>query len=233
MNFPFHLKFANFEISAHLIFETLAFLVGFQYYLLLRKKEKDLLTSEERLWILIAVCIGALFFSRFIAVMEHIQLITSSTPILFYYSQKTMVGIMIGRIGCFLAGLEDGTYGSETSLIWGIDFGDGIKRHPTQIYEIIFLGSLTISFKFLENAKIVSLTLDKFKFFKSNHLPDGFKFKIFLFSYLLFRFCIEFIKPVYPFSFGLSFIQISCLTGIFYYLFLGFLSVFIHTNRYS
>ncbi|MBK8393893.1 MAG: prolipoprotein diacylglyceryl transferase [Leptospiraceae bacterium] len=266
MNFPFHLKFANFEISAHLIFETLAFLVGFQYYLLLRKKEKDLLTSEERLWILIAVCIGALFFSRFIAVMEHIQLITSSTPILFYYSQKTivggllggliaveitkkilkikyssgdimtyplLVGIMIGRIGCFLAGLEDGTYGSETSLIWGIDFGDGIKRHPTQIYEIIFLGSLTISFKFLENAKIVSLTLDKFKFFKSNHLPDGFKFKIFLFSYLLFRFCIEFIKPVYPFSFGLSFIQISCLTGIFYYLFLGFLSVFIHTNRYS
>ena len=49
------------------------------------------------------------------------------------------VGTAIGRIGCFLTGLEDDTYGRPTSLAWGIDFGDGIKRHPTQIYEIFFL----------------------------------------------------------------------------------------------
>ena len=35
------------------------------------------------------------------------------------------VGTAIGRIGCFLAGLHDGTYGTATALPWGIDFGDG------------------------------------------------------------------------------------------------------------
>lgn len=40
------------------------------------------------------------------------------------------VGIAIGRIGCLLAGLQDDTYGTPTSLPWGIDLGDGIRRHP-------------------------------------------------------------------------------------------------------
>ena len=79
MSFPFNLKLGMLEISSHLLFETLAFLIGFQYYLRLRKQEQDLLTSEERLWILIAVCVGALLFSRFIAVMEHIQLVNSDS----------------------------------------------------------------------------------------------------------------------------------------------------------
>jgi len=45
------------------------------------------------------------------------------------------VGIAIGRIGCYLAGLDDFTYGTPTSLPWGHDFGDGILRHPVQLYE--------------------------------------------------------------------------------------------------
>jgi phosphatidylglycerol:prolipoprotein diacylglycerol transferase len=45
------------------------------------------------------------------------------------------VGIAIGRIGCYAAGLEDFTYGTPTSLPWGHDFGDGIPRHPVQLYE--------------------------------------------------------------------------------------------------
>ena len=49
-----------------------------------------------------------------------------------------MVGTVVGRIGCFLAGLNDGTYGNPTSLAWGVDFGDGIARHPTQLYDILF-----------------------------------------------------------------------------------------------
>jgi len=43
--------------------------------------------------------------------------------------------IMVGRVGCFLAGLGDMTYGTPTALPWGIDFGDGIPRHPVQLYE--------------------------------------------------------------------------------------------------
>ena len=46
------------------------------------------------------------------------------------------VGLAIGRVGCFLAGLHDDTYGLPTALPWGVDFGDGTPRHPTQLYEI-------------------------------------------------------------------------------------------------
>jgi prolipoprotein diacylglyceryltransferase len=45
------------------------------------------------------------------------------------------VGIAVGRIGCFFAGLDDFTYGTPTALPWGRDFGDGVMRHPVQLYE--------------------------------------------------------------------------------------------------
>jgi phosphatidylglycerol---prolipoprotein diacylglyceryl transferase len=45
------------------------------------------------------------------------------------------VGVAVGRIGCYLAGLDDFTYGTPTALPWGHDFGDGISRHPVQLYE--------------------------------------------------------------------------------------------------
>jgi phosphatidylglycerol:prolipoprotein diacylglycerol transferase len=45
------------------------------------------------------------------------------------------VGIMVGRIGCFAAGLPDFTYGTPSALPWAYDFGDGVPRHPVQLYE--------------------------------------------------------------------------------------------------
>src|SRR5207244_3468250 len=45
------------------------------------------------------------------------------------------VGVAVGRIGCCLSGLEDFTYGTPTTLPWGHDFGDGVLRHPVQLYE--------------------------------------------------------------------------------------------------
>jgi phosphatidylglycerol:prolipoprotein diacylglycerol transferase len=45
------------------------------------------------------------------------------------------LGIVVGRFGCLFAGLPDRTYGTETSLPWGVDLGDGIARHPVQMYE--------------------------------------------------------------------------------------------------
>jgi phosphatidylglycerol:prolipoprotein diacylglycerol transferase len=59
------------------------------------------------------------------------------------YAIPLAIGIAIGRIGCFLTGLSDNTYGNPTSLPWAINFGDGIPRHPTQLYEIVFLLALT------------------------------------------------------------------------------------------
>jgi prolipoprotein diacylglyceryltransferase len=43
--------------------------------------------------------------------------------------------IAVGRIGCFVEGLDDMTYGTPTTLPWGVDFGDGVRRHPVQLYE--------------------------------------------------------------------------------------------------
>jgi len=62
--------------------------------------------------------------------------ITQSTGDRFVF--PILVGLCIGRIGCFLEGLPDHTYGIPTQLPWGVDFGDGIPRHPTQLYEIAF-----------------------------------------------------------------------------------------------
>lgn len=45
------------------------------------------------------------------------------------------VGVVVGRWGCFFAGLPDRTYGTPTSLPWAVDLGDGIGRHPVQLYE--------------------------------------------------------------------------------------------------
>jgi phosphatidylglycerol:prolipoprotein diacylglycerol transferase len=45
------------------------------------------------------------------------------------------LGIAIGRWGCLFAGLADETYGLPTSLPWGVDLGDGVPRHPVQLYE--------------------------------------------------------------------------------------------------
>jgi phosphatidylglycerol:prolipoprotein diacylglycerol transferase len=56
-----------------------------------------------------------------------------STGLIFVPAFATSV--VVGRWGCFFSGIEDNTYGVPTSLPWGHDFGDGILRHPVQLYE--------------------------------------------------------------------------------------------------
>lgn len=112
-----------------------------------------------------------------------------------------IVGTAIGRIGCFLTGLSDRTYGIATSLPWGVDFGEGIYRHPTQLYEIIFL-----------------LGLMAFLNIRSRYLrQEGDLFKFYAIAYLSFRLLIDFIKPDFHPILGLSAIQIACVLGLLYY----------------
>jgi prolipoprotein diacylglyceryltransferase len=54
------------------------------------------------------------------------------------------IGIAIGRLGCYHAGLDDFTYGTPTNLPWGHDFGDGILRHPVQLYESAAMAAFAI-----------------------------------------------------------------------------------------
>ena len=107
------------------------------------------------------------------------------------------IGIAIGRVGCFLAGLPDDTYGTPTSLPWGVDFGDGIRRHPTQLYEIVFL---------------LGLAWLLWKWGQRPHRA-GILFRAFLAAYLGWRLCIDFIKPE-PHIAGMDVIQWACVAGL-------------------
>ena len=123
-------------------------------------------------------------------------------------------GLSIGRIGCFLTGLTDNTYGTPTTLPWGVDFGDGVHRHPTQVYEIVFLLALIPILLAVQNAIRKPPT-------NKQRAPTPFRpgdaFKMFMASYLVFRFLCDFIKP-YPAVFlGLGTIQLACVFGFLYY----------------
>jgi len=89
--------------------------------------------------------------------------------------------IAVGRIGCFLAGLDDMTYGTPTTLPWGVDFGDGIARHPVQLYES---GTMAV---FL----VVFLILLR----RQNALALRAGFYLFVSVYAAQRFLWEFLKP--------------------------------------
>lgn len=119
------------------------------------------------------------------------------------FTIPTIIGIIIGRIGCFLSGINEFTYGTETSFITGMDLGDGLNRHPTSLYEIVFL-------------LLLILFLCRINFYTKTE--SGLMFKIFMISYFGFRFLIEFIKPNIFFVLGLSSIQWLCIICWIYYI---------------
>jgi phosphatidylglycerol:prolipoprotein diacylglycerol transferase len=226
-----------FGIHAHLIFELLAYFLGYRFYQYLRGQTKDRIADSDRLWIFIAAALGGLIGSRLVGVLEHPEhlehlsfaLILSNKTVLggflgglfFVEFAKKLLGVrvssgdlmvyplllalVIGRIGCFLEGLDDGTFGVASSLPWAIDFGDGIRRHPTQLYELLFVLILAFSIYALE---------------KRYTFENGFRFQFFLFSYFVFRFLIEFLKPMDDYIYGLGAIQMASLFGIGYYVLL-------------
>jgi len=70
--------------------------------------------------------------------------IRGSTGTVFVGSFAT--GAAIGRWGCLFAGLPDRTYGLPTALPWGVDLGDGISRHPVQIYESLSMAAFLAAY---------------------------------------------------------------------------------------
>jgi prolipoprotein diacylglyceryltransferase len=89
--------------------------------------------------------------------------------------------ITVGRLGCFFAGLDDMTYGTPTSLPWGVDFGDGVPRHPVQLYEAgtmaIFLGVFVLLLR------------------RGSEALRRTGFYVFVAVYAVQRFAWEFLKP--------------------------------------
>lgn len=131
------------------------------------------------------------------------KIIKLSTPSGDLFCFPIILGMMIGRIGCFLAGVGDRTWGTQTNFIFAMDGGDGVYRHPVPLYEIVFLG-------------VVWITILQFK--HNIKLKNGAMFKLFIFMYLMWRFLIENIKDVYLIpGLGISAIQLACLLGVCYY----------------
>jgi len=106
------------------------------------------------------------------------------------------VGVAVGRIGCFLAGMDDFTYGTPTSLPWGRDFGDGIARHPVQLYESLAMALFAV----LYVARV--RRGDRFMIDNGFYLAVGF--------YAAQRFVWEFFKPYAALLGPLTLFQLLC-----------------------
>jgi phosphatidylglycerol---prolipoprotein diacylglyceryl transferase len=110
------------------------------------------------------------------------------------------LGVAIGRIGCFLSGC---CYGKECNLPWGVDFGDKISRHPTQLYESIFMLGMFIWLQFIKNKKT---------------LQPGQLFTNLMLAYFSFRFFIEFIRDEKIALIGFTYFQFICIFVILFLL---------------
>ncbi|MEO6718343.1 MAG: prolipoprotein diacylglyceryl transferase family protein [Novosphingobium sp.] len=56
------------------------------------------------------------------------------------------VGISLGRLGCLFSGRPDFTYGTPSALPWAVDLGDGVARHPVQLYESLAMALFAAAF---------------------------------------------------------------------------------------
>lgn len=126
--------------------------------------------------------------------------IRGSTGALF--AAPVALAIALGRIGCFRAGMGDFTYGVPTTLPWGIDFGDGISRHPVQLYE-------TASMLVVAGTVLAGLQR-RLSFVYENG------FYLVTAAYGIQRFAWEFLKP-YATPFGpLNLFHLLCLILVVY-----------------
>jgi phosphatidylglycerol:prolipoprotein diacylglycerol transferase len=126
--------------------------------------------------------------------------ITGSTGIIFVPAFCTSVAI--GRWGCFFSGLTDHTHGAPTAVAWGHDFGDGVPRHPVQLYESAAMAG------FLVYALAMLARRDPF------FMRNG--FYLMVLWYAAQRFCGEFFKPYAPVLGPLNLFHLICLGLIAY-----------------
>lgn len=113
------------------------------------------------------------------------------------YALPVALGIAVGRIGCLFAGLDDFTYGVPTGAAWGWDFGDGIPRHPVQLYESVAMAGFAVTYAIAVKRGSIRWKRDGF------YLCVGF--------YALQRFALEYLKPYEPAVAGLTVFQLLSL----------------------
>lgn len=124
----------------------------------------------------------------------------------YMYMVPFIVIVIVGRLGCFFSGLSDHTYGIETSVPWGFDFGDGFLRHPVQLYESISMAFFLIISLFLFKYRAQFIILNGF------YLCVGF--------YAAQRFFWEFLKPYSAWLGALNIFQVICISLVIYSIFM-------------
>ncbi len=216
----------------HLLFDLLAYVIGTLLLWKVFKPSRPTIEDENLRYAYYTVVIAGAFFGAFIvgslntlvsldssniiigksilgAIVGGVVAVESFKKIMkikgstgAYFVPSLAVGVAIGRIGCFVSGLEDYTYGVETNSILGYDFGDGILRHPVQLYE-----SLTMALFFFYALFIYRKKRDYF---------EKFIFYQFILVYSIQRFVWEFLKPYESVAFGLNVFQFICLGLVVY-----------------
>jgi phosphatidylglycerol:prolipoprotein diacylglycerol transferase len=218
VHFPVYVGFGRWSVHPHLFFELLGYGMAFVLFLGRRRHDGDPIDRSQRWFVVAAALIGGVAGSRVLAwpngktivggliggivaveLVKKLRGIGTATGDLF--AVPLAVGIAIGRIGCFLTGLSDNTYGNPTTLWTGVDFGDGVLRHPTQLYEVAFL------------ALLVALLLRA----RRKLTEPGDQFRLFVIAYLAFRLGIDFLKPEPAIALGLSLIQWACVGALAFY----------------
>jgi len=220
------------RLHPHLVFELLAYFVGFRLYLRARRRRGDAVDDPRRWWVVAAAAAGAALGARLLYLFEcPAETLRHLDDLRYLLAGKTIVGglaggwlavegakrllqvesrtgdlfavplavaIAVGRVGCFLTGPSDHTVGVATALPWGIDFGDGMARHPTALYEALFLAGLALLLAAWRRRGPV----------------NGDLFRGFAAGYFAFRLAVDFLKPSPCRGLGLSAIQWVCLLAL-------------------
>ena len=113
------------------------------------------------------------------------------------FAVPVAVAVAIGRWSCFVAGC---CYGKPTTLPWGVVFATAseqphLPRHPTQIYESIFHAVAAAGLYVLLRRGLLR----------------GQLIKLYIISYLVYRFLSEFLRPEQPLVCGLTGYQLAAL----------------------
>jgi len=217
-----YLKIFSLEIPTYYIMMLLG--VGFAFlviYLINKKNKKNNLTFEDLGFLIMYVMIGALVGAKILFIITMIPKMITNPEIIyavifqggmvfyggvigaiimaFYYIRQygldpvkytnvitigLPLGHAFGRIGCFLAGC---CHGKVTDSIFGVSFPAGPlfleatpKVHPTQAYEAIF--------------ELLVFTVFIILFFKLKKHRDYLFPGLYLVTYGIFRFFIEFLR---------------------------------------
>jgi phosphatidylglycerol:prolipoprotein diacylglycerol transferase len=111
------------------------------------------------------------------------------------FAVPVAASVAVGRLACFAGGC---CFGAPTGLPWGVDFGDGVARHPTQLYEAAFHATAAVGLAILARRGLLR----------------GQLIKLYIIVYLAYRFATEFIRPEPRLALGWTGYQWACLALI-------------------